>query len=162
MIVKWKFVLILVGVLIVFCCCGSRKKIQNQGVKDIYGHPIGFLFKDNRCVYYSTDGKRITACSGGVDFNGGRDSLSAYLGRKYINHPSYNYQEYNIYEYFIVLFDENLKIRDVRILYRKGYNNERFFYDSIFVNALKNTTGMWHKIIGGKQWYTYLHRQKIY
>ncbi|GAK37019.1 hypothetical protein JCM15093_2233 [Bacteroides graminisolvens DSM 19988 = JCM 15093] len=67
-----------------------------------------------------------------------------------------------MHEYFIVLFDENLKIREVRILYRKGYNNERFFYDSIFVNALKNTTGMWHKTIENKKWYTYLHRQKIY
>ena len=69
---------------------------------------------------------------------------------------------YNLERLVDFQFDENLKIREVRILYRKGYNNERFFYDSIFVNALKNTTGMWHKTIENKKWYTYLHRQKIY
>jgi len=118
--------------------------------------------KDNREIYFCENGKKIEAYLGGVEFNGGRDSLSAYLGEKYVNSPLYNYKDYNIIEYFYLLLDKNLKVKEVRILYRRYDNNKRFYYDSIFVDALKNTTGMWHKTVENQKWYTYLHRQRVY
>lgn len=99
---------------------------------------------------------------GGIEFNGGRDSLSAYLGEKYVNAPHYNHEDYNIIEYFILLLNKNLEVKEVRIVYRQYDNNKRFYYDSIFVDALKNTTGMWHKTVENQEWYAYLHRQRIY
>ena len=162
MIFKWKYSAILVGVFLGFHCCRSEKDIQKQSVKDIYGHPVSYLLEDNRNIYYCEDGKKIKTYLGGVEFNGGRDSLSEYLLEKYVNHPSYDYHEYNIIEYFYLLLNKNLEVKEVRILYRKYDNNKRFYYDSIFIDALKNTTGMWHKTVENQEWYTYLHRQRIY
>lgn len=50
----------------------------------------------------------------------------------------------------------------MRILYRKGYNNKRFYYDSVFINEIKNTTGMWEQTGEDKDWYIYFHRQRVY
>lgn len=162
MIIKWKYITILFIVLLMIFCCKSRVMIQQQVVKDVYGNPICFILKNDEVIYYSVYGEKISANLGGIEFNGGRDSLSTYLLTKYINHPEYNYQEYNIYERFFVLFDKNMCIKEVRIMYREYANNERFYYDSIFIDALKDTNGMWHKTIENKGWYVYLHSQRIY
>jgi hypothetical protein len=162
MITKWKYIVTFVVISIGLYCCGSEKRIRQQAIKDIYGRPISFLLDDNRDIYYLEDGKRIIAYLRGVEFNGGRDSLSKYLLTKYVNHPSYNYMEYNIYEYFFILFNKNIEIKEVRIMYRKYNDNKRYYYDSIFVDALKNTSGMWHKTTEDKEWYIYFHRQRIY
>jgi len=162
MITKWKYIAVFIGILTGLCYCQSGKRIQQQAIKDIQGRPISSLLKDNKTTYYSENGEKIIAYVGGVEFNGGRDSLSAYLLTKYVNHPSYNYEEYNVYEYFVILFDKNLDIKEVRIMYRKYADNERFYYDNIFIDALKSTTGMWHKTVENQEWYTYLYRQRIY
>jgi len=47
-------------------------------------------------------------------------------------------------------------------MYRKYADNERSYYDSIIVDALKNTIDMWHKTIEGQKWYIYLYRYRIY
>ena len=164
MITKWKYVALFVGILTgLFYCCGVEKNIQQQAIKDIYGRPISYILDQNRDAYYREDGKKIIAYyNRGVEFNGGRDSLSEYLSEKYVNHPSYDYHEYNMIEYFIILFNKNLDIIEVRIVYRSGYNNKRFYYDSIFVDAIKSTSEMWHKTVENQEWYVYLHRQRVY
>jgi len=163
MIIKWSYIALFIGILTISCCCEAKKKIQRHAIEDIHGRPISFLLKDGKVGYYTENGEKIIVnVVRGIEFNGGKDSLSAYLLTKYINHPSYNYQEYNVYEYFFILFDKNLDIKEVRIMYRKYADNERFYYDSIFIEALKNTTGMWYKTVENQEWYIYLHRQKIY
>ena len=162
MIIEWRHIIVYIGFLLEFCCCASETKIQQQAVKDIYGNPISFPLKDNRVIYYPENGREITAYIGGVEFDGGRDSLSAYLLTNYINYPSYNYEEYNVDEYFFILFDSNLDIKEVRIMHRKYADNKRFYYDNIFIEALKNTTGMWNKTVENQKWYIYLHRQRVY
>ncbi len=161
MIFKWKFILIFIGVSIGFYCSGVGKN-KEQPIKDVYDRPIIDSLRGNECVYYSEDGKEITTYLGGVEFNGGRDSLSNYLLKKYVNHPHFNNEEYNIIEHFILLLNKNLEIKEIRIVYRKGYDNKRFYYDSIFIDALKSTTGMWYKTVEDKEWYVYLHRQRVY
>ncbi len=162
MIIKWRHIAIFIGILTSCYCCNSEKIIQQEAIKDIYGRPISYLVKNDKVIYYSENKEKITAYVGGVEFNGGRDSLSAYLLANYVNNPNYTYEEYNVDEYFIILFDKNLDIKEVRIMHRKYANNKRFYYDSIFINALKNTTGMWYKTIENQKWHTYLHRQRIY
>lgn len=162
MITKWRNIVIIIGILLGIYCCKSGIEIQQKAVKDIYGNPICYLLKDNKVIYFSETGEKIRANFGGVEFNGGRDSLSAYLLTKYINHPSYIYDEYNVYECFYILFDKNLNIKEVRIMDRKYAYNKRFYYDNIFIETLKNTTGMWSKIVDNKEWYIYMHRQRIY
>jgi hypothetical protein len=162
MITKWIYIAVFIGILTELCCCKSGTIIQQQAVKDIHDNPICSLLNDNKVFYYPETGERIISNFGGVEFKGGKDSLSAYLLTKYVNHPSYNYEEYGVYECFFILFDKNLDIKEVRIMYRKYAENKRFYYDSIFIEALKNTAGMWHKTVENKEWYTYLHRQRIY
>ena len=160
MISNWKYITLFVGVSIGFYCCGSEKNIRQQAAKDIYGHPIGFLLEDNKNIYYTEKGKKIITYIGEIEFNEGKDSLAAYLNDVYYNHPSYNYEEYNMWSLFFILFDKNLNIVEVRIMKRP--RNEEFYYDSIFIEALKSTAGMWHKTVEGKEWYIYLHGQRIW
>lgn len=162
MMIEKKHIILSIGVLIGFCCCTSHNKTQRQFTQDIHGYPLTSLLKDDKAIYHTENGEKLIANVGGVEFNGERDSLSAYLLSKYIHHPNYNNIEYNVCEHFFILFNEHLDIKEVRIMYRKYANNERFYYDTIFVDALKNTTGMWHKTVENKKWYYYLHRQRIY
>lgn len=162
MIIRLIFIAVFIAFLTGFYGCGSEKKIQQQATKDIYGRPISFLLKDDRVIYYSANGEKKMAYFGGVEFNGGQDSLSAYLLSRYVNHPDYNYDEYNVYEYFVILFDKDLNIKEIRIMHKKYAGNERPYYDTIFINELKSTAEMWHKTVENQEWYTYLHRQKVY
>jgi hypothetical protein len=163
MITKWKYIVMFVGILIALCCCGSEKQIRQQAIKDIYGHPIRFLLKDNKAAYFSEDGKKLIAYSGGVEFNRGQKALKEYLDNIFYNNPDYHkHSEFNVIETFFLLLNARLDVVEVRIMYRNYADNKRFYYDSIFVDALKNTTGMWHKTGEDKEWYIYLHRQRIY
>lgn len=162
MIIRLRYIGLFITLLIGFYGCGSEKEIRQQAIKDIDGRPISFLLKNDRGLYYSVNGKKKTAYFGGVEFNGGRDSLSEYLLSKYVNHPDYNYNEYNVYEHFFILFDKDLNIKEIRIMHTKYAGKERPYYDTIFINALKGTTGMWHKTVENQKWYIYLHRQRIY
>lgn len=156
-----KYTAISVLLLVGLCSFGPRKH-QQQSIKDICGRPIISLCGENKGTYYYEDGKEITAYIGGVEFKGGSDSLSNYLLGKYVNHRDYNYEEFNIGEDFIVLLNKRLEVEEVRILYRRGYDNKRFYYDSIFVDEIKNTEGLWEKCVEDKEWYIYFHRQRIY
>lgn len=162
MIIRLRYIGLFITLLIGFYGCGSDKEIRQQAIKDIDGRPISFLLKNDRGLYYPINGEEKTVYFGGVEFNGGRDSLSEYLLSKYVNHPDYNYNEYNVYEHFFILFDKDLNIKEIRIMHRKYAGKERPYYDTIFINALKGTTGMWRKTVENQKWYIYLHRQRIY
>lgn len=151
--------LISVFVIIMLCYFFTASKTNGQPIVDINGLVI--IENVNGEVFYvKENGERIRVYSKTIEFNGGKDSLSAYLGKKYINHPDYNYTDYNMLETFFVLFDEKLNIVEVRIMKRP--HNEKFYYDSIFIDALKSTKGMWYKIVENKEWYYYMHRQRVY
>ena len=162
MIIRLRYIGLFITLLIGFYGCGSDKEIRQQAIKDIDGRPISFLLKNDRGLYYPINGEEKTVYFGGVEFNGGRDSLSEYLLSKYVNHPDYNYNEYNVYEHFFILFDKDLNIKEIRIMHRKYAGKERPYYDTIFINALKGKTGMWRKTVENQKWYIYLHRQRIY
>lgn len=162
MIIRLRYFVVLIVLFTGFYGCSSGKKMRQQAIKDIYGRPITSLSKNDRIIYYRINGRQKTAYPGGVEFNGGRDSLSAYLISKYVNHPDYNYDEFNVNEYFFMLFDKDLNIKEIRIMHKKYAPKERPYYDSIFINALKSTAGMWHKTVENQKWYIYLHRQRVH
>ena len=159
MIFKFYNIGVFVFLLVGLSCCSITKTSLNF-VKDIDGYPIAERIDSTEVYYVKKEGEKLVSYFRGVEFNGGCDSLSAYLNDVYYNHPSYNYEEYYMLSIFFILFDKNLNIVEVRIMKRP--HNEKFYYDSILIVALKNTTGMWHKTVEDKEWYTYLHRQRIY
>jgi hypothetical protein len=135
--------------------------MQNP-IKDINGNPIiNRIGSDSIISYIKEDGTTLISYMGGVEFSGGRESLKAYLDSAYYNNPYYDYSEFNVFEYFYILFDKDLNIEEIRMSYRNYADNKRFYYDSIFVDALKTSTGRWYKTGVDKEWYIYLHRQKI-
>jgi len=159
MISKFYYIGVFVLFLVGLSCCSIRKTSLDF-VKDIDGYPIVEKIDSTEVYYVKKNGEKLIAYFKGVEFNGGRDSLSAYLNDVYYNHPSYNYEEYNMLSLFFILFDKNLNIVEVRIMKRP--RNEEFYYDDILIEALKSTTGMWHKTVDNKEWYIYLHSQRIY
>lgn len=81
----------------------------------------------------------------------------------YYNREDYNYDELNALAMFTILFDENLKIKDVRILKRIAYNNNKYDYDSLVKRILWSTEGRWEKEGENSQckWYLYLGYFKL-
>jgi hypothetical protein len=145
------------------CCPCAISKIDNKPIKDINGLIIINKVNKDKVTYVRENGERIGVNKRGLEFNGGDDALKTYLDSVFYNNPDYQkHSEFNVLENFIILFDKDLDIKEVCIMYRDYSNNTRFYYDSIFVDALKNTTGMWHKTVKDKEWYIYLHRQRIY
>jgi len=145
-----------------FLCCSSAKTLSDV-IKDTDGCPIIEKVDSTKVYYIKEDGIKMIAYLGGIEFNGGKDVLKELLDSVYYNNPDYhNYSEFNVLENFFILFDNNLNIKEVRVMYRIYADNERYYYDNIFVDALKNTTGLWHKTIENQEWYVYLHRQRIY
>jgi hypothetical protein len=68
--------------------------------------------------------------------------------------------EFNYYEYFILLFDKDLNIVEVRKL--KGKHTKSEYYDSILIDGLKQSNSHWHKIVNGKHWYIYIVGYRIF
>ena len=161
MTTKCKYIMLFISTLLFFYSCVLQKNVQQDSLKDIYGNPISYLIESRKTIYFFENGKKVIAYLGGVEFNGGQDSLSTYLLTKYVNHPDYNYNEYNMIEYFFILFDRNLEIKEVRIM-KKKQDEKRFYYDNIFIDAFKSTNGMWHKTVEGKRWYIYMHQIRVY
>jgi hypothetical protein len=147
--------------LICFPCCSLTKTSSNP-IKDINGYSIIEKIDSSKVYYVKEDGVKLIAGLGGIEFNGGKDALKTYLDSAFYNNPDYhNYREFNVLENFFILFDENLNIEEIRIMYRNYADNKRFYYDSIFVDALKNSSGRWHKTVLNNGLYTYFHRHRV-
>ncbi|MCP9610824.1 hypothetical protein [Coprobacter tertius] len=78
-------------------------------------------------------------------FKGGYEAFTAYCDSIYYNRDDYNYDELNASAIFVILFDENLEIKDVRILKRIAYNNNKYDYDALVKRILWSTEGKWVK-----------------
>lgn len=80
-----------------------------------------------------------------LQFKGGYESFLAYCDSSYYHRADYNYDELNALAMFSILFDKNLKIKDVRILKRIAYVNVKYNYDALVKRILLSTEGKWIK-----------------
>ncbi len=160
MIIKKTVKLSLLLYLIFFGGCQSSKNATSLIVYDLYEKPLYHPSSSDELIYYLETGEKIIATDNGVEFCEGRDSLSNYLLIKYVNHPNYSWIDYNMRIFFVILFDKDLEIKEVRISNR--YDKHRYPFEDIFIQELKNTEGMWCKLKPEKEWYYYFHVQKIY
>ena len=55
----------------------------------------------------------------------------------------YTATEMNASCLYVMLFDNNLKIKDTRIISRSGYNNSKFNFDKLIKEILKSSEGRW-------------------
>lgn len=159
-----KYIMLFTSIIILsLISCAITKSIPDNSIPDIHGHPIIRNTNDSTSEYISENGQTIIVYINGIEFNGGKEYLKQYLDSCFYSNPNYyKHSEFNVVERFFILFDSELNIRDVRIMYRSYGDNKRYYYDRIFVDAIKNTIGKWHKIVEDKKWYIYFHHQRIY
>ncbi|MDR1003548.1 MAG: hypothetical protein LBL97_00850 [Prevotellaceae bacterium] len=141
-----------IGLCVLLSSCLTTQKTKDE-LSDIAGKPL-FCTIGKSFFYIREDGSRIKVHSkAGIKFNGDRDSLRHYMNNMFYNSPDYDPDraEFNYYEYFVLLFDKDLNVIEVRQQKRQYTTSE--YYDRIFIDGLKKSKGMWHKTIEGRKWY---------
>lgn len=125
---------------------------------DVEGLPVVRFdeTKDTMYVKYFISSSWQDVCNT-FHYQGGYHSLTAYCDNMYYNREDYNYDELNALAMFTILFDENLKIKDVRILKRIAYNNNKYDYDRLVKRILWSTEGKWEKESENDHCKWYLH-----
>lgn len=107
-------------------------------------------------IYIRQAGEKINV-NLNVEFKGGIDSLNTFCDSLYYNRADYNYREINEYVVFYILFDNNLRIQDIRIHSRLLENCGKYDYNSLFKRILIQTEGKWKlKTSSSKTWYLYV------
>ena len=67
----------------------------------------------------------------------------------------YHYDELNARALFTILFDQDLRIKEIKILKRLAYNNLTYNYDGLIKRILLSTEGRWIKNDNKSKWYFY-------
>ena len=96
-----------------------------------------------------------------ISFEGGLEAWKEYKIKCYWE--KYTGTEMNASCLYVMLFDNNLKIKDIRIISRSGYNNSIFNFDRLVKEILKSSEGKWNVVQKAKkdEWYFVLGRFKI-
>jgi hypothetical protein len=107
--------------------------------------------------FISKEGKILGDTAGAVQYTGGYEALSSYCDSLYFNREDYDYNELRARAYYTILFDKNLKIKEIRIIKRSGYSNQRYNYDNLIKRILFSTEGKWIIYNNEKKyrWYFY-------
>lgn len=124
---------------------------------DTYG-VIVKEWNDSSIIYISKKGKEYKIPLNGICFNGGDSAL-----KKFIYKAIKKEYECNVRDIFIILFNQNLKIEEIRIAYN-GINSEsqKCKHRKEYIRAIKKTKGMWLKRIKGHQKYVYITSMHIH
>jgi hypothetical protein len=137
------------------CCQNNRnKEIIYYDVDSI---PVfGIYDLDNANINYYIQ----TKVSPNIQFKGGYKSLSSFCDSLYFSREDYNYDELNARALYSILFDKSLKIKEVRIIKRLAYDNQKYNYDDLIKKILFSTEDRWIKKEQDNQnncnWYFYL------
>ena len=113
-------------------------------IRDVHGDIVYVYCKSDsllqkKAFYYKKDVRYFV--TNRVHYKSGREALLQYLERAYYSSSEYDYQEYNTFLVYIMLFDAEMKIKDVRIIYRPSNIDDRF--DDFLKSALYKTKNKW-------------------
>ncbi len=106
-------------------------------------------------------GKEFQKVSTDISYTDGNESLRKYQDSLYW--ANYNGDEINGSCLYTILFDEKLKIQEIRIVKRGGYNNSKFDYDGLIKKILLSTEGKWKKTkdTHSENWYFTMGRFRV-
>lgn len=90
-----------------------------------------------------------------VQFVGGYESLSQFCDSLYFEKIDVNLIGLNAKALYTILLDKELKIKDVRIIKRIGYDNKNFNFDDIVIDVLKDTEFNWMKLNNDSDYFFY-------
>lgn len=96
-----------------------------------------------------------------IFYEGGQSVFEEYKRMRFWE--KYTGTEMNASCLYVMLFDNNLKIKDIRIISRSGYNNSKFNFDKLIKEILKSSEGRWKVEQEAKknEWYFVLGRFKL-
>lgn len=123
--------------------------------RDVDGLRVCSGENDTVFNYETLSGQKLIVYSSCLDFCMGRDSLNAYVRRMFRIRTDYEYDELLQYIIFVILFDADLNIVEIRQLPPDFCTINKEHYKKVFESILKGTHGMWCKKIEGKDWYIY-------
>ena len=89
-----------------------------------------------------------------VQFKEGKDSLENFVRKLYYNQENYDYIDINQRVIFVILFDKDLNILEIRQMPPKLWHKQEE-YKLLFTKILKSTTGMWETHVADQEWYIY-------
>ena len=124
---------------------------------DAYG-VIVKEWNDSSLIYINKKGKEYKIPLNGICYNGGDSAL-----KRFIYKAVKKEYECNVREIFIILFNQNLKIEEIRIAYN-GINSEsqKCKHRKEYIRAIKKTKGMWIKKIKNHKKYVYIISMHIH
>lgn len=166
----------------IFCClsASSQETKQSRGhlsglsivapsktsnVKDVKGLELhdtyGVIIKewtDSSVVYIDKKRKEFEVALNEICYKDGEVAL-----KDHIYKTTENNYECNIREVFVILFNNNLEIEEVRIA-DVGNNNEPLNceHKKSYINAIKKTKGLWMKKGGKHKKYIYIFSMHIH
>lgn len=108
------------------------------------------------CYYYLKN--KPVKVSMDISYIGGIKAMRKYQDSLYWKY--YNGDEINCTCLYTILFNDKLKIKEVKIVRRGGYNNSKFDFDSLIKKILLSTDGNWQKENSNstEKWYFTLGR----
>ncbi len=138
---------------LVLLCSLSVYSQNNKIIYDEYG-PIYTSMNDSIIFYHTKEGKQLEIKLNQVCFKEGDDYLKEYLKKNWYK-SNYN-DDYSYRVYFFILFNSNLKIKEVRgtTLPLSSYSESKKKRIKTYTKGLKRTKSKWEKVTNQK-WYVY-------
>lgn len=99
--------------------------------------------KSSKLEIFYYFGKEFQKVSTDISYTDGNESLRKYQDSLYW--ANYNGDEVNGSCLYTILFDDKLKIWEIRIIKRGGYDNSKFDYDGLIKKILLSTEGKWQR-----------------
>ena len=121
-----------------------------------------FVVKDSNSFQYVTlKGEVVDASYDNISYIGGKKGLEHFMDSLYFD-DFYRHNEVNIPFYFYLLFDQNLKIKEIRFLGQASKHSMHNF-EPMIKDILKRSEGNWIiSYLTDKKWYIYLGRYKLW
>jgi len=145
----------IVCVLSIVLLCSFSVYCQNNNIMyDEYG-PIYASKNDSIIVYITKEGRQLEIKQNQVFFKGGDGCLKEYLRNNYYI-PNERDDDYSYRVFFYILFDSNLRIKEIRgsVPSFKSIEESKKKRIKIYTKGLKKTKSKWKKITN-QEWYIY-------
>lgn len=161
--------IIKLNILIICILCSScfySQSNTNYIMLDVDSLPV-LSYKGNQLLHSDTiifikADKSEVSVDMNIQFKKGLETYHALCDSNYFRILGDDFQELNATAYYIILFDDNYQISEVRIYKRLGYSNLK--YDNIVKEVILQTNGNWgqrESKSDKRKWHVFIGRFKL-
>lgn len=143
--------------IIILCSCTASASMENK-YSGIFCDENGVFLEninDTSAVFISTSHKRYLVKMNAVEYIGGENQLIDDIRYSGINDK----YEMNIRQFFVIFFDNNMNIIEVRMSnYFDNFISSSLLssYKKDYINLIKQSQGKWQKRIADEKFYLYV------